>query len=540
MQDKLKEMFGELTAFESEIRVFIENVLEKVYSHNWIKQAIPKVFIDDWIQKREKDIKQGKIPEDNLISYADFSHYKDIIIHNWKHFSVFFEDKEKLRVRLEDLNNLCRIVTMHTRTLTEDEIGMGNISIRWLRSKMEVGSSGRKEGIREIEDIHPVFRANPFMIEEGASLVRGEKRPSEATLKHIDMQLIDSKGIPLFAEIKWTSIAESQVGEYKKLIGDCFKNYRLMWVIPDDFQSAMPELKKLGVEVKVFSREGMIKLIGIRNTATKVLMEIKEMLMKPFEYAIQNEPITFEDVIHACYFDGVVEIEGRQKRVGLKQSAIGRYLDLIRCVVISPVANSLPELSLEFIWELLAASYSYKRGKFIVIERHGFASIPKVAHVHSSLGNTITEIWKWVNNFHIKYKNTIRASYGNDVRKYDLTYRIVEKIVLAAGETLNVKTFVKGLVDMFVMSPLKPTPKIFHTTLNQWVRNSVDTSGYENDFAKRIIEIATLKRILIPQRGITIMWVLAPRYEDGKLKADRVPCQSFIFNKDPKLYLEAI
>jgi len=538
LQNKLKEMFGELSAFELEIRIFIANTLTKNYSHNWIKQAIPKALRNDWKGKKDKDVKEGRIPEQNLINYADFSHYKDIILSNWKIFSQYFGDKEKLRVRLDDLNNLCRIVTMHNRFLTEDEIGMGKVSIRWLKSKMEATSRGEKKGTKEIKDIQPIFRANPFMIEEGARFLRGEKHPSKESLKRIDMQLVDSSGTPLFAEIKWTGIDKNQVREYRKVISSHFKKYRLMWVIPDDLASEAPRLKKLGVEVKIFSKKNMTELVRIRKTATAVLVEIKELMMKPFGYTIQNAEVTFEDVIRACYFDGSLEVDGRLKRVGLKQSAIGRYLDLVHSITSSPKASSLPELTLECIWEILAAPYCYKSGKFWAIARKGLPSIAKSAHIHSSLSNIINQVWKCTNDFHMRYKNEIRTLYGDDARKYDLTFRIIEEIAAEKGQMLNVKTLVTCLIEKLLLAPLRPTPKIFHTTLNQWVNNSVDTSGYENDFAKRIIEIATLKRILVPQRGITIMWVLAPKYQNGNLIADRVPCQSFIFNRDHTLYLE--
>jgi len=538
MQDKLKEMFNELTQFELEIRTFITKTLRTVYSDNWVKQAIPKSIRDDWRTKRENDIKQGRIPEFNPINYADFSHYRDIILYNWKTFSKYFEDKEKFRVRLDDINNLCRIVTMHTRSLTDDEIGMGKVSIRWLRSKMEISRDEKRKGKSEVEEIQPIFRANPFMVEEGATFLRAEKRPSEKTLKRIDLQLIDSTGTPLFAEIKWTGIDENQVKSYKKLINAQYKKYRLVWIISDDMVSATSHLKKLGVEVKVYSKKDMMELMEIRNSGKETLAEIRELITKPFDYIIQNEKVTFEDVIRACYFDGKMDIDGKTKRVGLKQSAIGRYLDLIRCIINSPFSSSLPELTMEFIYELLAVPYCYKSGRFWVITKDGFRSIAQTAHIHSSLSNVIDQVWKSTNHFHTKFKNRIRALYGNDKRKYDLTYRVINDIAIQRGLTLNVKTIVTDLKSVFTMVPSRPIEKIFHSSLNQWIQNSVDTSGYENDFAKRIIEIAAIKRILIPNRGITIMWVLAPKYQNGKITVDRVPCQSFIFNKDHTLYLE--
>jgi hypothetical protein len=538
MQDKLKEMFNELAQFELEMRIFITKTLRAFYSDNWVKQAIPKAIREDWRTKKENDIKQGRIPESNPINYADFSHYRDIILHNWKIFSIYFEDKEKLRVRLDDINNLCRIVTMHTRSLTDDEIGMGKVSIRWLRSKMEILHEENRKGKDEVEEIQPIFRANPFMVEEGATFLRAEKRPSEETLKRIDLQLIDSNGTPLFAEIKWTGIDENQVRSYKKLISAQYKKFRLMWIIPNDMASATQHLKKLGVEVKVYSKKNMMELIEIRSSAKETLAEIRELITKPFDYLIQNEKVTFEDVIRACYFDGQMDIDGKTKRVGLKQSAIGRYLDLVRCIINSPLASSLPELTMEFIYDALVAPYCYKSGRFWVIAKDGFRSIVQTAHIHSSLSNVINQVWKSTNYFHMKFKNRIHALYENDKRKYDLTFRVMNDIAVRRGLTLNVKTIVTDLKTAFTMVPSRPIAKIFHGSSNQWIQNSVDTSGYENDFAKRIIEIATLKRILIPNRGITIMWVLAPKYQHGKITVDRVPCQSFIFNKDHTLYLE--
>jgi len=136
--EKPVEMFKEISVFEKEIRAFIFERLYDAFSDFWIIRAVPKEIGMRWQKRRESDIKEGKPPERNIISYADFSDYKEIILYNWKNvFSRHFKDKEKLRVRLDDLNNLCRKTTMHARTLTDDEIGLGKVSIRWLRSRMK-------------------------------------------------------------------------------------------------------------------------------------------------------------------------------------------------------------------------------------------------------------------------------------------------------------------------------------------------------------------------------------------------------------------
>jgi len=394
--------------------------------------------------------------------------------------------------------------------------------------------------ISEVKDIHPIFRANPYLIESGATLVKGEKYPSSDTLKHIDIMLRDANGIPLFAEIKWSAVSETQVSEYRRLIKKHFETYRLMWVIPDDFSSKISKLKSLGVEVKTFERKRLTEMVKIRRLAHRSLLEIKQALQQSFDVTMHGEKIRFEDPIHACYFEGRVETDKGVKKVGMKQSGIGRYLDLIRCITNSPVANVLPELSMEFLWELLVAPYCYKPAKFWVIMKEGFVEAKRTAHLPSSLTDIISSIWNVVDHFHGENKDKIRSLYDNDIRKYDLLLRMIDEAVPsdAHAATVSIKSLVNFFIDKFALVPTTPTPKVWHSTLNQWVQNIVTTSGYENDFAKRIIEIAVLKRMLIPVRGITIMWVLAPRYRDNKLTVDRVPCQSFTYNRDPELYLE--
>ena len=136
--EKTVEMFEEISVFEKEMRAFIFERLYKAFSAFWIIRAIPKEIGMRWQKRREDDIKEGKPPERDIINYSGFSDYKEIILYNWKNvFSKYFKDKEKLRVRLDDLNNLCRKTTMHVRTITEDEIGLGKVSIRWLRSRIK-------------------------------------------------------------------------------------------------------------------------------------------------------------------------------------------------------------------------------------------------------------------------------------------------------------------------------------------------------------------------------------------------------------------
>jgi hypothetical protein len=137
-RDSPERMYSLIREFEIEIRRFIKSKLYESFSNLWMKRGIPKDIRKNWNMRKLDDIKQGKQTEANVEDYADFSDYHKIIIYNWKEiFSRIFEDKGKLRIRLEDLNNFCRKAIMHMRTITYSEVGLAEIAIQWLRSKMK-------------------------------------------------------------------------------------------------------------------------------------------------------------------------------------------------------------------------------------------------------------------------------------------------------------------------------------------------------------------------------------------------------------------
>jgi hypothetical protein len=101
----------------------------------------------------------------------------------------------------------------------------------------------------------------------------------------------------------------------------------------------------------------------------------------------------------------------------------------------------------------------------------------------------------------------------------------------------SVDELIKFFIDEFEIKPSIPPDKIKHGVLNQWVENVVSVKDYENDMAKRLLEIATLKRMLMPKLGTVEMWILVPSKRNGEVRAQRQPCQMLSFNKDTELYL---
>jgi len=142
-RDSPKRMYDLIRGFETEIRGFIGSKMCERFSDSWVKRGVPKDIRKNWNSRRQSDTNLGKPPEATMIDYADFSDYKKIIMYNWKEvFSRYFKDKEKLRIRLDDLDNFCRKTVMHMRTITYGEVGVAEVSIRWLKSKMRMKTEG--------------------------------------------------------------------------------------------------------------------------------------------------------------------------------------------------------------------------------------------------------------------------------------------------------------------------------------------------------------------------------------------------------------
>jgi len=142
------EFYDKICDFELELRQFINEELKRKFGDSWLEQGVPKAIRKNWDRIKRKEEKEGIEPERDVINYALFSDYKEIINHNWDEiFSPCFEDKEKSRVRLEDLNILGRRPVMHVRSISREKFGTAEHAINWVRSKI---SNFRRE-LEEME-----------------------------------------------------------------------------------------------------------------------------------------------------------------------------------------------------------------------------------------------------------------------------------------------------------------------------------------------------------------------------------------------------
>lgn len=189
------------------------------------------------------------------------------------------------------------------------------------------------------------------------------------------------------------------------------------------------------------------------------------------------------------------------------------------------------------MWEVLKAPYSYKPSKFWRIVDGGFVELVKERQ-ERDLEKLVMKTWELVNQYYSEFAIAIKTIYSMDIKKYDLLSTLLSQLAEEKNKLVfSIDELIKSIIDEFEIKPSQPTPKIRHSILNQWIENKVSVKDYENDMAKRLLEIATLKRILIPRMGTVDMWILTPSKKNGEFMGQRQPCQMISFNKDANLYI---
>jgi hypothetical protein len=271
----------------------------------------------------------------------------------------------------------------------------------------------------EVRDVHPILRANPFLIEEGLKLVRGEKYFSSEELKHIDLLFEDKNKVPTFVEVKWSDVSENQMIDYKRLVDQYHPKSRLIWAVPKYLIQKASAASKYGIEVKTFDRGKIIQIKDLQNKANEYLKQIISLLSSPFKITMHGESTSFENPVVACYFAGGATTDRGQKKLGLKQQSVGRQLDLIKSLTIGHVTELHKEKILLLMWEIFKAPYSYKSGKFWRIIDGGFIGLIKERQ-ERNLEKLIMKIWALVNQYYNEFATTIKTRYSMDIKKYDL------------------------------------------------------------------------------------------------------------------------
>lgn len=399
----------------------------------------------------------------------------------------------------------------------------------------------------EKKDAHPVFLYNPFLIEDDASLVEYEH---QIPCGRIDFLFNDKNGVKLFVELEWSGIDKRQILDYVASIKTREEEgkYRIIWLIPDTFEKSVPvylksSLAKDNVEIKTYSKEKIIKFIELRKDTQNTIQRIIGLLHKSVNVKIVKESVQFPSAMQACYFDGTVVQDGR--RVGLKKTATGWYLDMLNSILNCHFANELPDLTLEVVKELLDAPYYYRylgRGKGAAyVNEKGFGDF--ITHSKYSdmtpIVEIVQEIKNLTNEFYSKFVQNKANLYDDDVSKYDLLIRSFDKIIKRSihGGVVLADKLLTTVIEEFQLRATDPIPKVKHNTVGD-ILSSVRTSeNYENNMGKRIIELYCLKSMLFPSRAIYGTFeVLTPKYIGGREGYERIRTQRFIINNERTMY----
>ncbi len=389
----------------------------------------------------------------------------------------------------------------------------------------------------EVKDVHPILRANPFFIEEGLKLVRGEKYLSKEELKRIDLLFEDKDKTPTFVEVKWNDVSENQMSEYRRLVDQHHPKSRLVWAVPKDLTHKASEAAKYRIELKSFDRERIIQIKELQDKADEYLQPITSLLSSQFKVTMHGESVSFDNPIAACYFEGRATTDRGQKKLGLKQQSIGRQLDLIKNLTRGHIIELHKEKILLLIWEVLKAPYSYKPGKFWRIINGGFIELIKERQ-ERDIEKLVMKIWELVNQYYNECAITVKTLCDSDIKKYDLFSILLFKLAEEKDKSVfSIDELIKSITDEFEIKPSQPPPRIRHGILNQWIENIVSIKDYENDMAKRLLETATLKRMLMPKMGTVDMWILTPSKKNEGFVAQRQPCQMLSFNKNANLFI---
>lgn len=121
------ELFGLIGNFETKIRKFILNEMKTIFletGEDW-EEYFKKINLFQKLETRKnQDIENGMLPEEELIYYADILDYKTIILDNWQFFAEkLIKEGITFNVLDHGLNEINRVrrKVMHLREIKKGE-----------------------------------------------------------------------------------------------------------------------------------------------------------------------------------------------------------------------------------------------------------------------------------------------------------------------------------------------------------------------------------------------------------------------------------
>ena len=120
--ERTPNAYDRIQRFETLIRKFIDQEMQKAFGANWIKHQLPGDMRAQWLCRRQTALDNGESAWP-LIAYADFTDYIKIICRkdNWeKVFKPIFRAKTSVQESFQRLLPI-RHCVMHSRLITQDD-----------------------------------------------------------------------------------------------------------------------------------------------------------------------------------------------------------------------------------------------------------------------------------------------------------------------------------------------------------------------------------------------------------------------------------
>lgn len=119
---RMSRLYALIYAFENSVRDLIKEKLQQNIGPNWWDTAVPDKIRRHCVVRKADAEKNTWLQGQriDLISFADFGHLSDIIIHNWTNFSDLFPNQHWLKQRLDELEKVRNFIA-HNRLLLDAE-----------------------------------------------------------------------------------------------------------------------------------------------------------------------------------------------------------------------------------------------------------------------------------------------------------------------------------------------------------------------------------------------------------------------------------
>ncbi len=131
-KNQRNELTRDIQDFEIKLRQFIIAHLSEGWEER-IRNEAPSAIYKSWENRREQDVRKGRTPDPEIISYADFGDYGQLVV-RFPGLLAKNEDVDAIKVKLRDLADYGRNPAMHSRKPKTRDYHVTKATLEYLTS----------------------------------------------------------------------------------------------------------------------------------------------------------------------------------------------------------------------------------------------------------------------------------------------------------------------------------------------------------------------------------------------------------------------